>query len=137
MSTSFFHSAVCLQTFEVGVIKKLYHYQLCFSFQRNEYMHFQSLVIYFCLYYYSSNHDKIGKYFKSKIHISTYYSCAFSPNIGFFVQCRCRQKYPCLCVRSRDKHFSLALVFLLLFLLKGVSNLRGVTKYWICYYWLG
>lgn len=44
-------------------------------------MHFQSLVIYFCLYYYSSNHDKIGKYFKSKIHISTYYSCAFYPQI--------------------------------------------------------
>lgn len=92
------------------MIKKLYHYQLCFSFQRNEYMHFQLLVIYFCLYYYSSNHDKIGKYFKSKIHISTYYSCAFSPNIGFFIQCCCRQNYPCLCM-SRDKHFSFSFVF--------------------------
>lgn len=48
-----------------------------FVLERNEYMQFQPLVIYFCLSYSLSNHDKTGKYFNWKICTSTSFFCAF------------------------------------------------------------
>lgn len=56
-----------------------------FVFHKEMNVYLQPLVIYFCLYYSLSNHDKIGKYFNSKIRTSTSFSVLFGSPVTFFL----------------------------------------------------